>query len=164
MTSKGSAKEAGPAAVDLLVKLLKLSSMITTPMQDGVAEPRGVGVNELKIIMCLGGEGALAGHDITEIMAMPPMNVSRALATLRERGWIEDVVDLENRRRKPVQLSKAGAAASRTMMPDVGVVAEYLLGKLGRNERTMLAKVSDKIAARMADWIVEHHAEVKLRR
>jgi DNA-binding MarR family transcriptional regulator len=74
---------AGAANVELLVQLLKLSSLINRPMEDGVAEVKGIALNELKIMMCLGGEGALAGHDITEIMAISPMNVSRALSSWR---------------------------------------------------------------------------------
>jgi DNA-binding MarR family transcriptional regulator len=68
--------------VELLVQLLKLSSFINGPMQDGVASPNNLALNELKITLCLGGEGALAGHDIADIMGIAPMNVSRSLSSL----------------------------------------------------------------------------------
>jgi DNA-binding MarR family transcriptional regulator len=147
----------------LLVKLLKLSSLISGPMQDGVATANGVALNELKIMMCLGGEGALAGHDIAEIMAIPPMNVSRALSTMLARGWIEPVIDHENRRRKPVQLSAMGRAAHTDMMPDVGAVADYLLGTLTAKEHATMARVSDKVIGRMADWFAQYHADTHLK-
>jgi DNA-binding MarR family transcriptional regulator len=147
-----------------LVRLLRMASLINGPMQDGVAIPNGVALNELKIIMCMGSEGAIAGHDITEIMAIPPMNVSRALASLHARGWIEPVVEPENRRRKPFQLSQHGWTAYRQMTPDVSLVAETLLGALSANERDVLARVVEKIGTNMADWIIEHHAGVKLKR
>lgn len=149
--------------VQLLVQLLKLSSLISGPMQDGVAEPNDLAANELKIMMCLGGEGALAGHDISEIMAIPAMNVSRALASLLERGWIEPVADPANRRRKPVQLSQAGWTAHRALTPDVASVADYLLGTLSANERAILAKVTDKVIDRMTDWFDEYHAGAHLK-
>jgi DNA-binding MarR family transcriptional regulator len=154
---------AGAANVELLVQLLKLSSLINRPMEDGVAEVKGIALNELKIMMCLGGEGALAGHDITEIMAISPMNVSRALSSLVERGWVELAVDPANRRRKPFQLSQTGWRAQRGMMPNVGGVADYLLGKLTANERATMMRVSDKIIGRMADWFEEHHAGTHLK-
>jgi DNA-binding MarR family transcriptional regulator len=153
----------GAAHVELLVQLLKLSSLINRPMEDGVAEAKGIALNELKIMMCLGGEGALAGHDITEIMAISPMNVSRALAGLLERGWIEPAVDPTNRRRKPVQLSDAGWKAHRAMTPNVAGVADYLLGKLTANERTTMMRVSDKVIGRMADWFEEYHSGTHLK-
>jgi DNA-binding MarR family transcriptional regulator len=142
--------------VQLLIQLLKLASLISRPMQDGVAGPNDIGLNELKIVMCLGGEGAMAGHDITELVAMPPMNVSRALAVLLARGWIEPAVDPANRRRKPVCLSAEGWAAYRAMTPDVGTVADYLLGALSAAERKGLARTTDKITARMESWAGDH--------
>jgi DNA-binding MarR family transcriptional regulator len=148
--------------VALFVQLLKLSSLISGPMQDGVASANGVALNEIKIMMCLGGEGSLAGHDISEIMAITPMNVSRALSALQSRGWIEQVADPENRRRKPVQLSATGWEAHAALMPDIGGVADYLLGGLTAKERAIMAGVSDKIIGRMADWFIEFHAGTHL--
>lgn len=144
--------------VELLVQLLKQASLISRPMVEGVANPNGISPNELRIVMCLGGEGAMAGHDITEVMGILPMNVSRALASLKARGWIEDVVDATNRRRKPVQLSAAGLDAYRAMTPDVGIVADHLLGDLSAAERAALRRISIKVIKRMEDWAVEHMA------
>lgn len=145
------------ADAELLILLLKLSSLISGPMDDGVAAPNGIAINELRIIMCLGGEGALAGHEISELMAIPPMNVSRALASLSARGWLEPVVDPANRRRKPVQLSDSGWAAYSAMTPDVRAVAQTLLAGLGKVERATLARVTAKIIAKLDDWHIAHH-------
>jgi DNA-binding MarR family transcriptional regulator len=158
-TAYGGASE----TVQLFVQLLKLSSLISGPMQDGVAEPNQVAHNEIKIMMCLGGEGALAGHDITEIMAIPPMNVSRALSSLSERGWIEAITDATNRRRKPFQLSEVGWAAHAAMTPDIAAVADYVLGTLSDRERKSLSKAAFKVIDRMADWFEEHHAGTHLK-
>jgi DNA-binding MarR family transcriptional regulator len=138
--------------VELLVQLLKQASLISRPMIEGVAAPNGLSANELRIIMCLGGEGALAGHEISATMAIPPMNVSRAVATLVERGWVETVTDPANRRRKPVQLSAAGWERYRALIPDVATVATELLGGLTATERTMLARISAKTIARIESW------------
>lgn len=138
--------------VDQLVQLLKLASMISRPMQDGVAAPNQVSVNELSIMMCLGGEGELAGHDISDKMAIPPMNVSRSLASLLERGWIEPASDLSNRRRKPVRLSAAGWEAYAAMTPDTAKVAAHLLGALNARERDALARIVDKIIDQVEAW------------
>jgi DNA-binding MarR family transcriptional regulator len=158
-----SAYRAADAKVQLFVQLLKLSSLINGPMQDGVSAPQDVALNEIKIMMCLGGEGALAGHDITEIMAIPPMNVSRALAGLSARGWIEPAVDPANRRRKPVQLSASGWQAHSAMTPNIGGVADYLLGTLSPAERKALSKTTHKIIDRMADWFDQYHAGTHLK-
>jgi DNA-binding MarR family transcriptional regulator len=162
-TSKTADVELIGSNVQLLVQLLKLSSLISGPMKDGVADPNAIVPNELKIMMCLGGEGAMAGHDITEVMAIPPMNVSRALASLLERGWIEPAVDPTNRRRKPFQLSAGGWEAHRAVMPDVAAVSDYLLGTLSANERATMARATEKVIGRMADWFAEYHAGTHLK-
>lgn len=152
----------GQSQFDLLIRLLKLGSFINGPMKDGVCDPSGVSQIELKVLMALAGEGDLAGHDLVEIMGVPAMNVSRALATLRERGWIEDTVDPDNRRRKPVRLTAAGTEAYQALLPAVETVAEALLGGLTARQQREFAALSDKLIAAMTDWIRSHHEGVKL--
>jgi DNA-binding MarR family transcriptional regulator len=151
-----------PDPTDLLVRLLKLGSFISGPMRDGVCDPAGIGSSELRVIMALAGEGELAGHDLVEITGLPPMNVSRAIAALRERGWIEDASDPDNRRRRPVRLSVAGHEAYHRTEPYFAVVAEAILGGLPVRQRQQLATLTDRINDRLINWIRDHHAEVKL--
>lgn len=147
---------------DLLIRLLKLGSFINAPMKDGVCDPCGVSQIELKVLMALAGEGALAGHDLVEIMGVPAMNVSRAIATLRDKGWIEPARDPENRRRKPVRLSAAGAEAYARTLPAAQDVAAALLTGLTARQRRDLAALSDKVIGNMTDWIRDHHQGVQL--
>jgi DNA-binding MarR family transcriptional regulator len=140
----------------LLVRLLKLAAMINRPMEDGVAAPNGLSLNELRIMMCLHGEGPCAGHDITELMAIPPMNVSRAFATLTQRGWIEPAIDPANRRRRPVRLSAEGTRACVRMEADIDKVAHDLLGMLGAAEATGLGRSVDVVIGRLAQWPADH--------
>jgi len=153
-----------PAPAELLVRLLKLGSFISGPMRDGVCDPAEISSNELRVIMALAGEGALAGHDLVEITGLPPMNISRAIASLRDRGWIEDAVDPENRRRRPVRLSAEGHEAYRRTQPHFDVVADALLSSLTNRQRQQLASLTDKVNARLIAWIRDHHSEVKLAR
>lgn len=147
---------------DLLIRLLKLGSFINAPMKEGVCDPSGVSQIELKVLMALAGEGALAGHDLVEIMGVPAMNVSRALATLHGKGWIEHASDPDNRRRKPVRLSAAGEAAYARTLPAAQQVAHDLLGGLTARQQRELAALSDKVIAAMTRWIHDHHEGIKL--
>ena len=140
------------ARVQLLVQLLKLSSLISRPMQEGVASANGLGLNEVKVIVCLGGEGALAGHELAEILAMTTMNASRALNALVERGWVEPEADPTNRRRKPYKLSALGWAGYRAMTPDVSTVAGQVLGNLTKSETAAFARIIDKIIGSVEAW------------
>lgn len=151
-----------PTATDLLVRLLKMASFISAPMRDGVCEPAGISTNELRVVMALAGEGALAGHDLVEITGLPPMNVSRAIAALREQGWIEDAVDPDNRRRRPVRLTDAGHDGYGRIQPHIDLVANAVLGTLTQRQRTQLAGLSDRLNDSLVEWIRAHHAGIKL--
>jgi DNA-binding MarR family transcriptional regulator len=156
----GQSPSAAPP-VGLLIQLLKLGSFINSPMKDAVVDPNGVSQVELKVLLALSGEGALAGHDLVEIMGLPAMNVSRALASLRGRGWIEDAEDTDNRRRKPVKLTAAGWAEFKVLEPGINLLAEALLGHLSPKQAREFSATADTIIARMTGWITSHHAEVK---
>jgi DNA-binding MarR family transcriptional regulator len=145
----------------LLIQLLKLGTFINGPMKDGVCDPCGINQIELKVMMALAGEGALAGHDLVEIMGVPAMNVSRALAALKGRGWIEDAVDPDNRRRRPVRLTTSGVAVYDQLHPAIEAVANSLVGTLTPREQRAFAAAADKVIAAMVGWIRSHHAEVK---
>lgn len=151
-----------PLPTELLIGLLKMGSFISGPMRDGVCDPADISTAELRVIMALAGEGELAGHDLVEITGLPPMNVSRSIATLRERGWIEDCADPENRRRRPVRLSAAGFEAYARTQPYFEVVASALLGSLTVRQRQQLATLTDKVNTQLIKWIRDHHAEIKL--
>ena len=146
--------------VALLIQLLKLGSFINSPMKDVLVDPTGVSQVELKVLLALSGEGALAGHDLVEIMGLPAMNVSRALASLRERGWIEDAEDADNRRRKPVRLTPAGWAEFKVLEPGINLLAEALLGHLSPKQAREFSATADTIIARMTGWITSHHSGV----
>jgi len=146
-------RDAPSAALQpLLTQLLKLAAMISRPMDDAVAAPNGLSLTELKVLMCLLGEGAHAGHEITALMAIPPMNVSRALAALTARGWIEPASDPANRRRRPVRLSARGREICAAMDDDVNVVAHDLLGALGAAEVEALEGAVAAILGRIERW------------
>lgn len=154
----------GDSNLALLIRLLKIGSFVNTPMKDGVCDPNDIGQTELKVLMALAGEGALAGHDLVNIMGIAPMNVSRALSGLRDRGWIEDVPDRENRRRKPVRLTADGEAAYESLGPALLQLADDMLGSLSARERASFAKLADKVNEAMAEWITSHHEDVRLSR
>ncbi len=133
----------------LLVDLLKLATFIAQPMREGVAEPLGLAANDLKIILALGGEGELAGHELSEIMGLPPMNVSRAIAALTARGLVEPGEDASNRRRKPVRLTAAGSALFQQTIPAMAGVGGHLFADFTPDERAVFHSAAQAILARM---------------
>ena len=138
--------------IPMLIALLRMASLINRPMRDGVADPEGLSLNELRLLMALAGEGAAAGHDLAEIMGMQPMNVSRALATLSAMGLVEEIEDPANRRRKPFRLSAAGWARHAALTPELAIVARFLFDGMSMRDRAALAKLLARLNARLDDW------------
>jgi DNA-binding MarR family transcriptional regulator len=157
-TSSGASADdprPGVVAVDfdadasLLVDLLKLATFIGTPMREGVADPLGLTATDLRVILALGGEGELAGHDLSEIMGVPPMNVSRALASLLERKLVEPGHDPANRRRKPFRLTGAGADVFRRTAPALTKVGSNLFAGVSPEDRESFHRAAQAVIARM---------------
>lgn len=140
------------ARVDMLVSLLKVATRIARPMRDGVADPEQISATELRIMLALGGEGELAGHELAELMAMQPMNVSRALASLLGMGLIEKVDNTLNRRRKPYRLSTAGAEKFGAMWDRMDEVAGFVFAGLSSAEQKRAATLFSRLDARLVEW------------
>jgi len=136
----------------MLVSLLKVATRIGGPMRDAVADPEGLSVTELRILLALGGEGELAGRDLADLMAMQPMNVSRALACLTAMGLVEAVEYTTNRRRRPHRLSVAGQARFEAMQPEMASVAQFLFGTLSSADRQRALTLLNRLDARLALW------------
>lgn len=138
--------------IELLVAMLRFSSIISRPMRDGVADPAGFSSNELRILMALSGEGESAGHDLAELMGMHAMNVSRALSSLHAMGLVEAARNSKNRRRKPYRISRRGASAHVALQPRIAQIARFLFGALKPAERQALRKILGKLDRQVMAW------------
>lgn len=141
-----------PRDMSALMLLLKVATLIHKPMRDGVAMPLGLGANDLRILMALGGEGAMAGFELSELIGMAPMNVSRALDSLHRLGMVEQVADERNRRRKPHRLSEAGWALFHETERRTGFVSDFLFGDLSAAEQAQFRKLLERLDRRIGEW------------
>jgi DNA-binding MarR family transcriptional regulator len=138
--------------VATLVRLLKVATRIARPMRDGVGDPEQLSVTELRIVLALGGEGDLAGHELAELMAMQPMNVSRALMSLSKMGLARAADNEGNRRRKPYGLTTSGDEKYRNMLARMQVVSQFVFGGLDEAERSAIAILLAKLDERLIEW------------
>lgn len=132
-------------AVELLIKLLKFANLINRPLQDQVADTQEISLNGVRIMLGLGGKGEAASHELAELMAMHPMNVSRATAELRREGRVEERCDPANRRRKPLHLTSAGWRSYERLIPQIRSVAEQLFARVTHEEQRLLSCMIDRI-------------------
>ena len=118
-----------------LIGLLKLASLINRPMLLEVAGPLNLSLNDLRLVMRLGGEGAIASHELALDLGMHPMAVSRSVSILRDLKAVIETRDPTNRRRKILSLSPEGLRLFSTIMPATALVANKLFADLTPSER-----------------------------
>lgn len=138
--------------VDTLISLLKVATRIANPMRDGVANPESVSNTELRIILLLGGEGALAGHELADYMAVQPMNISRALARLSQLELLEIVDNTGNRRRKPYQLTPSGNVTYHNILGRMAQVADFVFDGFDANAYDQAAMLLHRLDGRLQVW------------
>jgi len=143
----GSKSTKAQREVGLLIEILRLATYVHRPMKSKVADGSELSVSETRLLMCLAGEGALAGQEMADLMGMSAMNVSRALATLEQKGLIERVDNNDNRRRKPMTLTAAGRRAFDTLQEPLAEVASLMLKGLKAQEQRQLADALAKLNA-----------------
>lgn len=135
--------------IALLIDLLKLGTFIGGPMREGVADPMGITPTDLRIVLALGGEGELAGHELSDIMGVAPMNVSRAVTSLIQRGLVEPGLDQTNRRRKPVRLSDEGQALFSRTLPIMAKVSADLFKGVPVRDREAFRRTAATVLGRI---------------
>ena len=131
----------------LLHRLLKLSNLILRPLFVQRAESYEMNVNELRVLMTLAQMGEAASHELCEVAGLHPMNVSRAVDTLRRQGRIEERRDEENRRRKLLRLTPEGQRVFNELAPDADDAAGRLFKGMDDKALRNLSVVIDKLTA-----------------
>lgn len=142
---KAAGEQAEPALLDLHIQMLKLSTMLSRPMQVRVADPHDLAVDDIKLMVCLSDQGKLTGREISDLLALNPMAASRSIDRLEERGLLERHADAGDRRKRPVSLSEDGRRVYASLQPDIGAVAELLYGGLRAAERRTLFSAIAKV-------------------
>lgn len=135
----------------LLYRLLKLSNLILRPLYAQRAEAYELNVNELRVLMTLAPMGEAASHELCEVAGLHPMNVSRAVSTLRKQGRIEERRDEENRRRKLLRLTPEGQQVFDELEPDATLAMGRLFDGMDDKALRHLSLVIDKLIKNVLD-------------
>lgn len=129
----------------LLYRLLKLSNLVMRPFFVQRAGAYRMNANELRVLMTLAPMGEAASHQLCEVAGLHPMNVSRAVSTLRRQGRIEERRDQDNRRRKLLRLTTAGQRVFDEVMPDATVAATRLFGGMDDQALRQFSAIIDRL-------------------
>jgi DNA-binding MarR family transcriptional regulator len=129
----------------LLYRLLKLAHLIQRPFLVAGTNAYELNVNELRLVVTLAHLGEAASHELCEVAALHPMNVSRAVARLRKQGRVAERRDDGNRRRKLLTLTPEGQRLYREMVPEIEEAATRVFAGLDAANLEMLSTLIDRL-------------------
>ena len=113
--------------------------------------------SEWRILAALGHNGAMTAKDLGPYSTLDKMQVSRAVAGLEEGGYIAREEDASDRRAKILQLTKAGQALYRKLVPLVVEREQLILDALEPDDRAALSRIMECLQTR-ADSLLKDHA------
>lgn len=137
-------------------RLSVLSNRISQAIATRYAQRFGIGVTEWRVIAVLGRYPDLSAGEVAARTAMDKVAVSRAVARLLERGFVERDTHGDDRRRSVLALSRSGKRIYDGIAPLALDLERRLLSRLDAGERASLDALLDKLGdgvAHLADDI-----------
>jgi DNA-binding MarR family transcriptional regulator len=135
-------------------RLSVLSNRVSQAIANRYAQRFGIGVTEWRVVAVLGRYADLSAGEVAARTAMDKVAVSRAVARLLERGFVERDTHGDDRRRSVLALSRSGRRIYDEIAPLALDLERRLLSRLDDGERAALDALLDKLAGG-----VEHLAD-----
>jgi DNA-binding MarR family transcriptional regulator len=99
----------------------------------------------MAVLARFNGNG-MSAREVAELTAMDKVAVSRALARLTSAGRVSRSTHNGDKRRSVLRLTAKGWKIHDAVAPRARAHEREMLGKLGAEERRMLAQILDKLA------------------
>ncbi|QNH14448.1 MULTISPECIES: MarR family transcriptional regulator [unclassified Xanthomonas] len=153
MTSIASAAPPAPEQPSLDLeqflpyRISVLSNRISSNIARVYGERYGMAVTEWRVMAVLALYPGLSAGEVSERTAMDKVAVSRAVARLLERGFIQRETHGDDRRRSVLHLSEAGVEVYQVIAPMVLECERRLLAPFSEEEQRVLNRLIDRLAA-----------------
>ncbi|MCF6329431.1 MAG: MarR family winged helix-turn-helix transcriptional regulator [Henriciella sp.] len=128
-------------------RLSVLSNAISRRISDIYEREFDLSVWQWRIIAVLGERDGLTSTEVAIRTLMDKPTVSRAAASLIERGILLRTTDAEDRRRAPLALTAEGRAIYAAISPRALAWEEELLDALSEADKTALHDILTKLSA-----------------
>lgn len=128
-------------------RLSVLSNAVSRKIADIYEREFGLSVWQWRIIAVLGENEGLTSTEVAQRTLMDKPTVSRAAASLIERGILDRTIDLEDRRRAPMKLSSEGQAIYAAVIPMALDSEREFLDALSESEAQTLHALLSRLAA-----------------
>ncbi len=127
-------------------RLSVLSNRVSQTISGMYHDRFGLAVTEWRTMAVLGRYPCLSAGEVAERTAMDKVAVSRAVARLLQRGFLQRETHGDDRRRSVLTLSEAGYAVYDQVAPMTLECERQLLTHLGAEERAQLDAILQKLS------------------
>ena len=138
--------------IDLGYRISFLTNFWREPILRRMERDIGLIRPELTVLMCLNFRAGLNARDICEITEQPSNTVSRAVASLLDKGMISRRHDQEDGRRKLLFLEPEGKKAHDAVMAMFKEAEGHLTACLSPEECDVLQNLLDRMARDVPRW------------
>ncbi len=137
-------------------RLSVLSNAVSRKIADIYASEFDLTVWQWRIIAVLGERKGITSTELATRTLMDKPTVSRAAASLIERGVVARMTDPDDRRRAPLDLTDEGRAIYAAIIPRARECERELLGSLAAREtaslHTLLTKLAEAVSPDVPLW------------
>lgn len=128
-------------------RLNRLADAVSREFQKIYKQRHGLTRPEWRTLATLGQFGTMTATAIGGHSSMHKTKVSRAVAELEQRKWLERTVDPEDRRVEQLSLTKAGEKIYREMVPLARCFEKTILDRISDTDRAAVAKALSALEA-----------------
>lgn len=109
-------------------------------------EQFGMKRSEWRTMAILGQNPAMTASEIVAASSMDKVSVSRAITSLRKRGWLVESANRNDARSRLLKLSRSGRDVYTTLVPQMFELEQRLLADLSDEEVATLKSLMARVA------------------
>lgn len=128
-----------------IINLQRIANLLSKPFFQRYAKRHEITLNEWRVVVVIHDRPGTPGHEVSRYAGVSPMNVSRAVASLKAAGRLYSEPDPDNRRQHLLHLTDAGALLFEQIYPEARAHAERLFEVFTDEERHQLSDMLKRL-------------------
>lgn len=128
-----------------IINLQRIGTLLSMPFFQQYAEQHNLTLNEWRVVVVVHDKPGTAGHEVGRLAGLAPMNVSRAVASLKKAGRIRAEQDPSNRRQHALYLTDEGKLLFQQIYPKARAHAEKLFEVFTVEERRQFSEYLQRL-------------------
>lgn len=132
-------------------RLSVMQQEVSRAIATAYSRKHGLMRHDWRVMAALGDDQPLSANEVSQRTNMDKVQVSRAIARLKQKGLVAQLQDTQDRRRSSLRLTGRGEGIYRDIVPAARARETELLEALSPAELKQLDKLIDKLYRRARD-------------